>query len=53
MTTFSSGVSGIREAVSSHSQSLVDASVAHLAAVKEVSDQQVSNFEDSKVSSKS
>ena len=50
VTTFSSGVSGIQEAVSSHSQSLADASLNHLSAVKEMSESQVNDFENSKVS---
>ena len=49
MATFGSGVSGIRDAVSSHSQSIADATIAHLASVKEMSEQQVNSFEDSKV----
>ena len=49
MTTFGSGVTGIRDAVSSHSQTIADATIAHLASIKEMSEQQVNSFENSKV----
>jgi len=48
VTTFASGVDGIRASISVHSNSLADASLAHLAAVKEVSENQVNDFENSK-----